>query len=64
MSGGDFGPNIFRHDRAHNPGRSEQGKLYRALDVQQRERLGRCTSATCSMPMTRLIPIGSRSLFC
>jgi hypothetical protein len=27
MSGGEFGPNIFRQDRALNQGRSEQGKL-------------------------------------
>jgi hypothetical protein len=32
MSGGEFGPNIFRQDRALNQGRSEQGKLYRALE--------------------------------
>jgi len=32
MSGGEVGPNIFRQDRALNQGRSEQGKLYRALE--------------------------------
>jgi hypothetical protein len=32
MSGGEFGPNIFRQDRALNQGRSEQGRLYRALE--------------------------------
>jgi hypothetical protein len=32
LSGGTFGPNIFRQDRALNPGWSEQGKLYRALE--------------------------------
>jgi hypothetical protein len=32
MSGGEFGPNIFRQDRALNQGRSQQGKLYRALE--------------------------------
>jgi hypothetical protein len=32
MSGGEFGPNIFRQDRALNQGRSEQGKRYRALE--------------------------------
>ena len=32
MSGGEFGPNIFRQDRALNQGKSEQGKRYRALE--------------------------------
>lgn len=32
MSGGEFGPNIFRQDRRLNQGRSEQGKRYRALE--------------------------------
>jgi hypothetical protein len=32
LSGGEFGPNIFRQDRALNRGRSEQGKRYRALE--------------------------------
>lgn len=32
MSGGEFGPNIFRQDRSLNRGRSEQGKRYRALE--------------------------------
>ena len=32
MSGGEFGPNIFRQDRALNRGWSEQGKRYRALE--------------------------------
>jgi hypothetical protein len=31
-SGGEFGPNIFRQDRALNRGWSEQGKRYRALE--------------------------------
>lgn len=32
LSGGKFGPNIFRQDRALNRGWSEQGKRYRALE--------------------------------
>ena len=32
LSGGEFGPNIFRQDRALNRGWSEQGKSYRALE--------------------------------
>lgn len=32
MSGGEFGPNIFRQDRRLNQGLSEQGKRYRALE--------------------------------
>ena len=32
LSGGRFGPNIFRQDRALNRGWSEQGKRYRALE--------------------------------
>jgi hypothetical protein len=32
LSGGEFGPNIFRQDRHLNRGWSEQGKRYRALE--------------------------------
>jgi hypothetical protein len=32
LSGGEFGPNIFRQDRPLNRGWSEQGKRYRALE--------------------------------
>jgi hypothetical protein len=32
LSGGKFGPNIFRQDRGLNRGWSEQGKRYRALE--------------------------------
>jgi hypothetical protein len=32
LSGGEFGPNLFRQDRALNRGWSEQGKRYRALE--------------------------------
>jgi hypothetical protein len=32
LSGGEFGPNIFRQDRALNRGWSEQGKRYRTLE--------------------------------
>jgi hypothetical protein len=32
LSGGEFGPNIFRQHRALNRGWSEQGKRYRALE--------------------------------
>jgi hypothetical protein len=32
LSGGKFGPNLFRQDRALNRGWSEQGKRYRALE--------------------------------
>lgn len=32
LSGGEFGPNIFRQDRALNRGWSKQGKRYRALE--------------------------------
>lgn len=32
LSGGEFGPNIFRQDRALNRGWSEQGKRYRMLE--------------------------------
>lgn len=31
LSGGEFGPNIFRQHRALNLGWSEQGKRFRAL---------------------------------
>ena len=37
LSGGEFGPNIYRQDRALNRGWSEQGRRYRALE---REELG------------------------
>ncbi|HTF07558.1 MAG TPA: hypothetical protein VK659_05225, partial [Asanoa sp.] len=32
LSGGEFGPNIFRQQRALNRGWSEQGKRFRALE--------------------------------
>jgi hypothetical protein len=32
LSGGQYGPNLFRQDRALNQGRSEQGKRYRELE--------------------------------
>ena len=32
LSGGQFGPNIFRQDRALNRGWSQQGKRYRTLE--------------------------------
>ena len=32
LSGGEFGPNIFRQDRALNRGWSAEGKRYRALE--------------------------------
>lgn len=32
VSGGQFGPNIFRQDTALNRGRSERGKRYRAIE--------------------------------
>jgi len=32
LSGGEFGPNIFRQDRALNRGWSEEGKRYRAME--------------------------------
>jgi len=32
LSGGQFGPNIFRQDRALNRGWSDQGRRYRALE--------------------------------
>jgi hypothetical protein len=32
LSGGEFGPNIFRQDRALNRGWSDEGKRYRALE--------------------------------
>jgi hypothetical protein len=32
LSGGLYGPNLFRQDRALNQGRSEQGKRYRELE--------------------------------
>lgn len=32
LSGGEFGPNIFRQDRALNRGWSEEGRRYRALE--------------------------------
>jgi hypothetical protein len=32
LSGGEFGPNFFRQDRALNRGWSQQGKRYRALE--------------------------------
>jgi hypothetical protein len=32
LSGGEFGPNIFRQHRALNRGWSEQGKRFRALE--------------------------------
>lgn len=34
LSGGEFGPNIFRQDRALNRGWSTQGSRYRALERQ------------------------------
>ncbi|GAB3414159.1 hypothetical protein [Flindersiella endophytica] len=32
MSGGEFGPNIFKQDRDLNQGRSDQGRRYRAME--------------------------------
>lgn len=32
LSGGEFGPNIYRQDRALNRGWSDQGKRYRAME--------------------------------
>lgn len=32
LSGGEFGPNLFRQDRSLNRGWSEEGKRYRALE--------------------------------
>ena len=32
LSGGEFGPNIFRQDRALNRGWSDEGKRFRALE--------------------------------
>ena len=32
LSGGEFGPNLFRQDRALNRGWSQAGKRYRALE--------------------------------
>ena len=32
LSGGEFGPNIYRQDRQLNQGHSEEGKRYRALE--------------------------------
>jgi pimeloyl-ACP methyl ester carboxylesterase len=40
LSGGEFGPNIFRQDRALNRGWSEQGKRYRALEREAAARPG------------------------
>jgi hypothetical protein len=47
LSGGRFGPNIFRQDRALNRGWSEQGKRYRALERAAAGLPKRCTSGTC-----------------
>jgi hypothetical protein len=40
LSGGEFGPNILRQDRALNRGWSEQGKRYRALEREAAARTG------------------------
>src|SRR5664280_439245 len=40
LSGGEFGPNIFRQDRALNRGWSEEGKRYRAMEREAAERPG------------------------
>jgi len=40
LFGGEFGPNIFRQDRALNRGWSEQGKRYRALEREAAATLG------------------------
>ncbi len=34
LSGGEYGPNIFRQDRALNRGWSAQGKVYRSMERQ------------------------------
>src|SRR4051794_37161795 len=40
LSGGQFGPNIFRQDRALNRGWSDQGRRYRALEREAAAALG------------------------
>jgi hypothetical protein len=40
LSGGEFGPNIFRQDRSLNRGWSEAGKKYRAMEREAAERPG------------------------
>ena len=40
LSGGEFGPNTFRQDRALNRGWSEEGKRYRAMEREAAERPG------------------------
>ena len=40
LSGGEFGPNIFRQDRALNRGWSEEGKRCRALEREAAESPG------------------------
>jgi len=40
LSGGEFGPNIFRQDRSLNRGWSEDGKRYRAMERGAAERPG------------------------
>ena len=40
LSGGQFGPNIFRQDRALNRGWSDQGRRYRALEREAGTRPG------------------------
>jgi hypothetical protein len=32
LSGGEFGPNIFRQDRSLNRGWSQEGRRFRALE--------------------------------
>jgi hypothetical protein len=40
LSGGEFGPNIFRQNRALNRGWSEPGKRFRALEREAAARPG------------------------
>jgi hypothetical protein len=53
LSGGEYGPNIFRQDRALNRGWSEEGKQLRELERRAQPRLGRSTSGISSIQTTR-----------
>ena len=60
LSGGEFGPNIFRQHRALNRGWSPEGKRFRALEREAAATPGTFYSATCSTKTTLHTPPRSR----
>jgi hypothetical protein len=60
LSGGEFGPNIFRQNRALNRGWSPEGRQFRALEREAANAPGASTSATSSTKTAPPTPPKSR----